>query len=42
MSYFTKWKRSASISQPVNQRGRSQSLDIEALERSGIRALQNV
>lgn len=41
MSYFSKWKRG---SQPtiVNQRARSQSLDVEALERSGIRTLQNV
>lgn len=41
MSYFSKWKRN---SQPtiVNTRGRSQSLDVEALERSGIRTLQNV
>lgn len=41
MSYFSKWKRSGSITtQPIKQRERSQSLDVEALERSGIRALQ--
>lgn len=40
MSYFSKWKRNGPASvQPV-QRGRSQSLGVEALERSGIRALE--
>lgn len=42
MSYFSKWKRTGSGSaQPVVQRGRSQSLGIDALERSGIRALEH-
>lgn len=41
MSYFSKWKRNGPASvQPVVQRGRSQSLGVEALERSGIRALE--
>lgn len=40
MSYFSKWKRGSSPS--INQRARSQSLDIEALERSGIKAIQAV
>lgn len=40
MSYFSKWRRGSSST--VNQRARSQSLDVEALERSGIRSLQLV
>lgn len=43
MSYFSKWKRNGPASvQPIVQRGRSQSLGVDALERSGIRALENV
>lgn len=41
MSYFSKWKRNGPASvQPIVPRGRSQSLNIDALERSGIRALE--
>lgn len=41
MSYFSKWKRNGPASvQPVVPRGRSQSLGVDALERSGIRALE--
>lgn len=41
MSYFSKWKRNGPASvQPVVPRGRSQSLGVDALERSGIRSLE--